>query len=119
MKKYIFTESQVKNIIKTQINEQTEEMNLNKAVQCFLNKLYKTNLVVDGDHGPKTENLIKKLQTSRGVWPVDGVWGSNTYDKLKPNEIAIYRDCRSEYGDIVDKAAHGLRKIGNKISSML
>lgn len=118
MKKYIFTEGQIKNIIKTQINEQTEELNFNKAVQCFLNKLYKTNIAIDGDHGPKTEPLIKKLQTSRGVWPVDGVWGLDTYKKLKPNEVEMFEDCRSEYGDIVDKAAHGLKQVGKKISNM-
>jgi hypothetical protein len=118
MKKYIFTESQLKNIIKTQINEQTEEMNFKKAVQCFLNKLYKTNISVDGYHGEKTEILIKKLQTSRGVWPVDGIWGPDTYNKLKPNEIEVLESCVSEYGDIVDKAAYGLKKVGKKISNM-
>lgn len=118
MKKYIFTESQLKSVIKTQINEQTEELNIKKAVQCFLNKLYKTNISVDGLHGSETENLIKKLQTSRGVYPVDGVWGPDTYKKLKPNEVEMFEDCRSEHGDIVDKAAHGLKKVGKKISSM-
>lgn len=118
MKKYIFTESQLKNVIKNQISEQTEELNFKKGVQCFLNKLYKTNITVDGLHGLKTENLVKKLQTSRGVYPVDGVWGPDTYKKLKPNEIEMFEDCISEHGDIVDKAVHGLKKVGKKISNM-
>lgn len=108
----------MKSIVINQINEQTEELNFKKAVQCFLNKLYKTNISVDGLHGSKTENLIKKLQTSRSVWPVDGVWGPDTYKKLKPNEIEMFEDCVSEHGDIVDKAAHGLKKVGKKISNM-
>lgn len=118
MKKYIFTESQIKSVINKTISEQTDEMNFKKAVQCFLNKLYKTNISVDGRHGEKTSNLISKLQSSRGVYPIDGVWGPDTYDKLTPKEVEVFEACRSEHGDIIDKGIHGLKQVGKKISSM-
>jgi hypothetical protein len=118
MKKYIFTESQIKSVINTTISEQTNEMNLKKAVQCFLNKLYGTNIKVDGYHGDATENLISKLQSSKKVYPVDGVWGPDTVSKLNPKERELFDDCISEYGDIIDKGIHGLKQVGKKISNM-
>ena len=54
MKKYIFTESQVKRIMdgvveEQLLTEQTAELNAKKAIQCFLNKVVDgSNLAVDG-----------------------------------------------------------------------
>lgn len=114
MKKYIFTESQVKRIMDGVVEEQllteeTDMLNVKKAIQCFLNKVVGTKLVIDGLHGDATSQAISKFQTkvnSRkkyGDIDVDGVWGYSTYKSLSDSEIEIMKDCRSETGDIIDK----------------
>jgi hypothetical protein len=114
MKKYIFTESQVKKILdgvmeEKMLTEQTDELNAKKAIQCFLNKVLGTNLEVDGLHGESTSKAIEKFQSkinSRqkyGGVDVDGVWGYNTGSSLTEKEKQIMRDCRSEHGDLIDK----------------
>ena len=60
MKKYIFTESQVKRIMdgvveEQLLTEQTSELNAKKAIQCFLNKVIGSKLEVDGLHGEGTK----------------------------------------------------------------
>jgi len=118
MKKYIFTESQIKSVIDRTISEQTQDLNWKKGVQCFLNKLYKAQLPIDGLHGEQTAKLITKLQTTKGVYPTDGVWGPDTRNKLSKQEVDMLDDCMSEYGDIMDKGIHGLKQMGKKLSSM-
>ena len=108
MKKYIFTESQVKRIMdgvveEQLITEQTSELNAKKAIQCFLNKVVGTKLTIDGLHGESTESAIMKFQERKKVYPTDGVWGPDTASKLSDDEKKIMKDCRSEYGDIIDK----------------
>ena len=108
MKKYIFTESQVKRIMdgvveEQLLTEQTSELNAKKAIQCFLNKVIGSKLVIDGLHGDGTEAAIRKFQGDKKIYPVDGVWGPVTYKSLSDSEIEIMKDCRSETGDIIDK----------------
>ena len=109
MKKYIFTESQVKRIMdgvveEQLLTEQTAELNAKKTIQCFLNKVVDgCNLAVDGLHGQGTEEAIRKFQDSKGVYPTDGIWGPVTGGRLSDSDKKIMSDCRSETGDIIDK----------------
>ncbi|MDA8940790.1 peptidoglycan-binding protein [bacterium] len=108
MKKYIFTEGQVKKILdnvveEKLVTEQTSELNFKKAVQCFLNKTMGAKLKVDGLHGDGTRKAIENFQSKKKLYPVDGVWGPNTASKLTDKEVKIMKSCRSEHGDIIDK----------------
>ena len=98
MKKYIFTESQIKKIIDTQLNEQSPERAFTISVQKFLNHIFKKDktfkqLTPDGRTGPnsETEAAIMKLQTLVKVYPVDGVWGPETEDAMKKNRPDLYK----------------------------
>jgi hypothetical protein len=104
MKKYIFTESQIKKIIDSQlnqnqqpINEQNYERNKIKAVQEFLNLRLKTipnfkPLTVDGRTGRNsaTEEAIIMYQGIIRVYPTDGVWGPDTEEKMPPKEKQVF-----------------------------
>ena len=100
------------------LSEQTPEVNINKAIQCFLNKKgVKDNdgneLVVDGsigtlDNGSKSAQAISKYQSEVGVKP-DGVWGYNTARAMSNKDIKLMEECRSEHYDLIDKF---LRLIG-------
>lgn len=108
MKKYIFTESQVKRIIdgvveEQLLTEQTSELNAKKAIQCFLNKVIGSKLEVDGLHGEGTKVAISNFQSKKKIYPVDGVWGPDTGNSLSDSEKKIMKDCSSETGDIIDK----------------
>lgn len=109
MKKYIFTESQVKKIIDNQIQEQvTADFNARKAIQCFLNKVVKPspNLKVDGLLGDNTEKAMEKFQSTKEGIRVDGIWGEETMKTLTPKENKILKQCASDHGDIFDKLLH-------------
>jgi len=117
MKKYLFTESQIKHIIdsviaegsstQTDLSEQQEEAKQIKAVQNFLNQRLKLNppLKIDGitGNGTQTKRAIEKYQTIIGVYPVDGVWGQDTYDKMPVNDKKVFDDYLDAQGDIIDK----------------
>ena len=125
MKKYIFTESQIKKIIDTQINEsqqQISEENIErdkiKAVQEFLNARLKTlpnfkPLTIDGrtGHNSATEDAIMKYQGMIGVYPTDGVWGPNTESKMPPKEKQYLDKMVSKYSSIIDNIATGLSNL--------
>jgi peptidoglycan hydrolase-like protein with peptidoglycan-binding domain len=98
MKKYIFTESQIKKVVDNVIAEQTDIQTTVAAVQCFLNQVMKANLMIDGKTGPgsQTDRALKKFQQQKGVNP-DGVWGYNTQSTLAPQESKIWDACRSKY----------------------
>lgn len=102
MKKIIVNEQQIKKIIQRTINEQTENEKLIMAVQCFLNKMYKANLKVDGVTGPNTEKLLSRFQEKKGV-NADGYWGNETYNSLTDQEKQIFRDCVAETGGVMEK----------------
>ena len=95
MKNYMFTEEQVKKVVDHILNEQNEVRGTVMAVQCFLNKVMRLNLAIDGKTGPnsQTDIAFKKFQNERGVWPADGVWGPQTESKLTPEELKIWRTC--------------------------
>lgn len=98
MKRYIFTESQVKKVINTTISEQSEERSLITRVQKFLNEIFKNDktfkqLQVDGKTGPnsETEKGIQKLQSMLGIYPTDGVWGSNIEETMEQKRKDLYK----------------------------
>jgi len=108
MKKYIFTESQVKNILDNVVeekllSEQTDEKNAKKTIQCFLNKVVGSNLKIDGLHGDTTKEAVRKFQSTKKYLDTDGIWGYSTGKSLNDKEKKIMDDCKSEYGDIIDK----------------
>jgi len=108
MKKYILTETQLKRTLDTIIEEQSTQANANKAIQCFLNTVLRANLSIDGIIGQLTTNAIENFQVRKGIYPADGVWGEITASKLNPKEAQIMRNCKAQYGDILDKASHFL-----------
>lgn len=113
MKKFIFTENQIKSVIKTTINEQEEEIKLKKGIQCFLNQRFKTNIAVDGDHGgpgSETSKLITKLQNIKKFNPADGKWSQQLRAKLTPQEIEVLDDCTANVGDFIDKGIRAVQK---------
>jgi peptidoglycan hydrolase-like protein with peptidoglycan-binding domain len=112
MKKILVNEEERKRILnlhteatkKEFLIEQTEELNIKKAVQCFLNKVVpNTNLKVDGSHGDETEKVIKKYQVMRKVYPTDGVWGPDTMDSMTSSDRKVMDECVSEYNTLFDK----------------
>lgn len=59
-----------------------------KSVQKWLNKYYKTGLVVDGIYGSKTKvALIKAWQTEVGGLTVDGIFGEKSKTKSSSHVI--------------------------------
>jgi len=121
MKKYVLTESQFKTLMDKvieetrQISEEPEYYNYNMAIQCFLNKKGIKDdsgqpLKMDGSIGnyPKSKSAqaIAKYQSMIKVYPVDGVWGPQTMDKMPPKDMEIFKACKAEHGDIFDKGAH-------------
>ena len=90
--------------------------NFNRGIQCFLNKKgFRDNdgniLKLDGSIGnyPKSKSAqaIFKYQDTIGAVP-DGVWGSDTMDKMPEGDKKVFKECISEYGDIFDKLSHWL-----------
>lgn len=84
----------------------------NKTIQCFLNKKGITDnegnkLVIDGSIGnyPKSKSAqaIYKYQEMIKVYPVDGVWGPDTYNKMPTEDKKIFEECMSNYDDLIDK----------------
>lgn len=123
MKKYILTENQFKTLMDKviaetkQISEQPEHYNYNMAIQCFLNKKGVKDdagqpLKMDGSIGnwPKSKSAqaVANYQRNIKVYPVDGVWGPDTMDKMPPKDMEIFKSCKAEHGDIFDKGAHFL-----------
>lgn len=104
MKKYVFTESQVKKVIDTVIKEQPEEWKFTIRVQKFLNHIFKNDktfkpLKVDGLTGRNSETAaaIEKLQRMIGHYPTDGIWGRQTADLLKEKRPDLYKIWEDNY----------------------
>ena len=113
---------------KTPINEDQETYNYNMAIQCFLNKKGVKDdsgqpLKMDGSIGnwPKSKSAqaIANYQRNLGVYPVDGVWGPDTMDKMPGKDKEMFKECVSEHGDIIDKGLHflGLDEQGGAIGN--
>jgi hypothetical protein len=102
MKKYIFTEQQIKKVVDHVLEEQSTDIRSTVMTsQCFLNhpKIMNAKLVVDGKAGPgsQTEKVLKAFQMKKKVWPVDGVWGYQTQSTLTPFEAKVWEMCRKKY----------------------
>lgn len=85
------------------LKEQAPDFEEKKAIQCFLNKVVKAGLKVDGMHGKATEDAITKFQSMRKVYPTDGVWGPETQKAMTKSDILAMEECAREYGTIIDK----------------
>jgi hypothetical protein len=99
------------------ISEQTETANINKAIQCFLNKKGIKDdsgqpIKIDGSIGrypnSKSAQGIVKYQEMIKVYPTDGVWGPSTMSKMPEPDKKIYKECVAEHGDIFDKGRRWL-----------
>lgn len=108
MKKIIITESQVKNLVNNLISEQAEGNTYMMGVQDFLKTILKINLAIDGKTGrnSQTEAAIRKYQELIGVWPVDGVWGEITMEKMPENHKKLFDKCQAKYLKGLDKFAN-------------
>lgn len=118
MKKYIFTETQIKKMVDDVVNEQSEDLRSTvRTVQCFLNKVMNAKLQIDGLTGPnsETEKALKTFQTQKNKMgnniDVDGVWGYNTQKTLTPQEQQIWKNCLRQY-TITEGQLNELYKIG-------
>lgn len=106
MKKVItLTERDLRKIVNRVISEQREDKKFTMSIQKFLNKKLNMNLEIDGKTGSnsETEKAISKYQSKIGVYPADGVWGPNTWDKMPPNDKKLLKSVISEDGDIFDR----------------
>jgi hypothetical protein len=120
MKKYVLTESQYNKLMDRLISEQPEHYNYNMAIQCFLNKKGIKDdsgqpLKMDGSIGtyPKSKSaqaILNYQQTLKKLDPkyMDGTWGEMTMMAMPPQDMTIFKDCKSEHGDIFDKGMHFL-----------
>lgn len=107
MKKRVIklTENELSAIVQKVINEQNEQKSFIRAVQRFLNGKINSNLTVDGKTGPnsKTEDAISKYQTMIKVYPADGVWGVNTWEKMPIEDKKQLKKLVADEGGLIDK----------------
>ena len=98
------TESDLTNIVKRVINEQTEERNFIKGIQQFLNTKG-AKLLVDGKTGrnSNTERAISDYQSSIDVYPADGVWGPDTWGKMPEKDRVLLKKMIAQEGGLIDK----------------
>ena len=110
------TENDLRTIVKRVIKEQDEDYKANLTIQCFLNKKGIKDssgkpLVLDGKIGrlpnSKTAQAIVAYQAKIGA-DEDGVWGYETGQRMPSADVAIFKQCASDNGDIIDKALHWL-----------
>jgi peptidoglycan hydrolase-like protein with peptidoglycan-binding domain len=99
------TEADLAKVIKRVITEGSEERNMTRAIQKFLNKTMRAGLVEDGKTGPNsaTEAAISKYQSKIGVYPSDGTWGENTWNKMPPQDKKQLQDLVADEGGLIDK----------------
>jgi len=113
------TESQLKHVVDNLITEQTEEREFIKNIQRFLNykKIYGSKgkpLDIDGktDHNltSQTAQAISKYQSIIKVYPADGVWGEEIWNKMPKADKEKLEDIMAENGDIFDKFMNWISK---------
>ena len=99
------TESELAQVIGKVITEQSEERNMTRAVQKFLNKTMRAGLDEDGKtgRGSATEAAISKYQSKIGVYPSDGTWGQNTWDKMPERDRKLLKDLIAKEGGPIDR----------------
>lgn len=88
------TESDLTKIVKSVISEQLIEREITQQIQAFLNKKMNAGLELDGKTGrnSKTAGAIARYQMSIGENPADGVWGSNTYNKMPEKDKIMLKN---------------------------
>jgi hypothetical protein len=99
------TENDLTNLVKRVISEQSEERNMTRAIQKFLNQTMRAGLEPDGKTGRNsaTEAAISKYQSKIGVYPADGTWGENTWKKMPKQDIKLLKDLMAKEGGPVDR----------------
>jgi hypothetical protein len=110
MKKVIrLTESDLTNIVKRVISEQTEERKFIIGVQKFLNakRIYGYDnkpLVPDGKtgEGSETEMAISKYQKSIGARN-HGYWGEETWNMMPPKDKEMLKNIIAKEGGLIDR----------------
>jgi hypothetical protein len=97
------TESDLTRIVSKVIKEQTEERNFIKGIQKFLNTKG-AKLAVDGKTGrnSQTEKAIMDYQSKIGVYPTDGVWGPDTWDKMPSKDKELLKKLIAQEGGPID-----------------
>ena len=101
------TEADLTKIVKLVIKEESEERKHTRAVQQFLNdkRVLNAKLVEDGKTGRNsaTEAAISKYQSKIGVYPSDGTWGQNTWDKMPEQDRKLLKDLIAKEGGPIDR----------------
>lgn len=91
------------------LNEQDDDPQHSfvRGVQKFLNEKIKAGLTVDGltdnNMKSKTAQAIGKYQQNLGVYPVDGVWGPETWSKMTKEDKERLKDLVAEEGGLIDR----------------
>ena len=97
------------------LNEGIEDYEYNMVIQCFLIRKGITDdknqkIVKDGKIGrlPKSKSAqaIAKYQVKIGLYPDDGIWGPDTMRKMPKADMALFKQCASDEGDLFDKFMH-------------
>lgn len=81
-----------------------------KALQRLLNRILNLGLVVDGNLGPKTAEVIKKWQEENGL-VVDGLIGPKTKDKIRTHAKEKFNIEVKMNGNQKDNKVNGNAKI--------
>lgn len=120
-KRIIISESERKTILnmhstfKKNLKEQSDEYEKEyiRAIQKFLNEKLKLNLKVDGLTGPNSETskAIQKYQQYIGVYPVDGVWGEITMDKMPTKDKQRLENLVAEEGGVMSQFINWVSKL--------
>ena len=92
---------------KFRIDESEKERILNMHVSAT-KKQYLKEDIAQGMTNIQLYNFNRGVQCFLiGAVP-DGVWGSNTMNKMPKGDKEVFKECISEYGDIFDKLSHWL-----------
>ena len=114
MKKIIkLTESDLTRVVKRVINEQMYHREHVYRVQAFLNKRINAGLELDGRTGrnSKTADAIAKYQGMIGVYPTDGTWGLNTYNKMPEKDKIMLKNIVVDNGGVWDNFIKWVKEI--------
>lgn len=103
--------SEYKNILKEQ-SDGYERENV-RAIQRFLNEKFKINLKVDGLTGPNSETskAIERYQQYIGAYPIDGVWGEVTMNKMPKKDRQRLEDLIADEGGVVGQFINWVSKL--------
>jgi hypothetical protein len=99
------TESDLNRIVRRIITEQTDEKDLIRGIQRFLNQKLKLNLEIDGKTGKnsETEKAIMKYQQQIKCYPADGTWGPETWEKMSAPDREKLKAMVAKEGGLLDQ----------------